>query len=419
LVTEAAMNVANRVDEILRDLATRRLAEFRPELGHALAGEAVDALLGRVDPAAVARPPMSAERDALVASLAKTYGDRLAIQVLPDDVTSLVNEAAKRLIELRVFRDRADLLTPPPSLLERASDAAGDVLGLGKPTLFSRIADHLVARHEHRLKERMKTLNWEIFDRAVGVTNWAALDELTRLGRDRKLAARDVATEELPGLRAELDKPFADRLLLWQKTKQDLVEEMSTVLQMPGWGNSFTQPIANRIEMLSTGVRLPVAVKVFGSKLDEIQRVSLEIAGVLRTVRGAADVFPDQITGKGYVEIRIDRKKAARYGINVGDVQDVIETAMGGPRLSGRREGAQEHPRLRPRDGRRCGTSRWHERRYERRDGPAPTLRRRHRPGPARPGAAGRRGRRAGGRGTVDDQERERPAPRLHPAPRS
>ena len=88
-----------------------------------------------------------------------------------------------------------------------------------------------------------------------------------------------MRSDEVQGLRAPLDKPFADRLLLWRKTKQELIEEMSTALQVPGWGNSFTQPIAARIEMLSTGVRMPVAVKVFGSKLEEIQRVSQEIAG--------------------------------------------------------------------------------------------------------------------------------------------
>ncbi|MHB1561408.1 MAG: efflux RND transporter permease subunit, partial [Isosphaeraceae bacterium] len=344
LINEAAMNVASRVDEILRDLSTRRLAEFQPELGRALVGEAVDDLLGRVEPAAVARKPTPAERDALVDSLAKTYGDRLAVQVLPDDVTSLVSEVARRLIGLGALRDRADLLAPAPSRLERAAEAAGDLLGLARPTLFGRIAEDLAAGSEHRLRERMKSLNWELFDRAVGATNWAALDEWATLGRDRKLAARDAAAGELPALRAALDRPFADRLLLWQKTKQDLVEEMSASLQMPGWGNSFTQPIANRIEMLSTGVRLPVAVKVFGSKLDEIQRVSQEVAGALRTVRGAADVFPDQITGKGYVEIRIDRRKAARYGINVGDVQDVVETAMGGRPVTQTVEGRERYP---------------------------------------------------------------------------
>ena len=344
MVSEAAMSVASTVDEVLRDLAARQLVEFRPELGRGLVGDAIDVLLSRVEPSVVARKPTSAERDALIESLAMTYGDRLAVQVLPDDVTQLVNNAAKRLIVLGVLRDRPDLLTPRPSLLDRATASVGDVLGFAEPTLFTRMAEHLDAGHAHRLKERMKSLNWEIFDRAVVVANWSAIEELLKPANDRKLAARDAAPEELPSVRAELDKPFADRLLLWPKSKTDIVEEMSTALQMPGWGNSFTQPIAARIEMLSTGVRLPVAVKVFGSNLDEIQRVGQEIAGVLRGVRGAADVFPDQIVGKGYVEIKIDRKKAARYGINVGDVQDVVEVAMGGRPLTLTVEGRQRYP---------------------------------------------------------------------------
>jgi Cu(I)/Ag(I) efflux system membrane protein CusA/SilA len=344
LINEAAMNVASQVDAILRDLAVRRLVEFRPELGRELIGEAIDSLLAKVEPRAVARRPTPSEREALIETLGKPYGDRLAVQVLPDDITGLVNEAAKRLIELGVLRDRPDLLTPPPSPLERAAEAAGEVLGLAKPTLSGRVAEHLAQSHEHRMKERMKSLNWEIFDRAVGAVDWAALEELTKLGADRKLTARDAGPEELPALRADLDKPFAERLLLWQKTKLDLRDEMDSALQIPGWGNSFTQPIANRIEMLSTGVRQPVAVKVFGSKLEDIQRVSQEIAAVLRGVRGAANVFPDQITGKGYVEIKIDRKKAARYGINVGDVQDVVETAMGGKPLTQTVEGRERYP---------------------------------------------------------------------------
>src|SRR5262249_36890597 len=153
-----------------------------------------------------------------------------------------------------------------------------------------------------------------LFEEAVGAANWSALEEWLRLGRDQHLIAHEARPEELQAVRAELDRPFAERLLLWRKSKQDLVEEMGTALQMPSWGHSFTQPIANRIQLLSTGVRMPVAVKVFGSKLDEIQHVSQEIAAVLRTVPGAADVFADQITGKGYVEIHIDGKKAARYG---------------------------------------------------------------------------------------------------------
>jgi copper/silver efflux system protein len=344
LASEASMDVATKVDETLRDLAARRLAEFRPELGQALVGQAIDALLGRVAPASLVRSPNATERTALIDSLAKTYGDRLAVQVLPDDVGELVREAARRLVEIGVLRDRSDLLSPTAPPLARVTEAAGEALGFTRQTLFTRIADHLLADHQHRLKERMKSLDWEVFDRAVGVATWTALDTLMRVARERAWIAREPKPDELQALRASMERPFADRLLLWKKTKAELIEEMSTSLQMPGWGNSFTQPIANRIEMLSTGVRLPVAVKVFGSKLDDIQRVGQEIAGVLRKIPGAADVFADQITGKGYVEIKIDRKKAARYGINVGDVQDVVEVAMGGRPLTMTVEGRERYP---------------------------------------------------------------------------
>ena len=332
IISEAAMTVAAEVDVVLRDLAVERLTEFRPELGRALVGEAIASLNGHLDPAAVVRKLTEPERDALIESLSKSHGERLAVQVLADDVNDVIRAAASRLVDLGVLRDRPDLLAPVPGPLDRASEFAGEMLGFARPTLFTRIADHLSVEHERRLEEKIKTLNWELFDSAVGAVNWAALGDLTKLARDRNIGGTAITPEGLQALRAELDKPFADRLLLWQKTKSDLVEEMSTALQMPGWGNSFTQPIAARIEMLSTGVRLPVAVKVFGANLATVQRVSQEIAAVVRGVRGAADVFADQIVGKGYVEIKIDRKKAARYGINVGDIQDVIEVALGARR---------------------------------------------------------------------------------------
>ena len=153
-----------------------------------------------------------------------------------------------------------------------------------------------------------------------------------------------IPTQSLQSVRAALEKPFADRLLLWQKTKNDLVAEMDSALQMPGWGNIFTQPIINRIEMLSTGVRSQIGVKVFGDELGKIQQVSQEVAAVLRTVPGAANVVPDQIVGKGYVEIKIDRKKAARYGVSVGDIQDVVEVAIGGKPVTMTVENRERYP---------------------------------------------------------------------------
>jgi Cu(I)/Ag(I) efflux system membrane protein CusA/SilA len=96
--------------------------------------------------------------------------------------------------------------------------------------------------------------------------------------------------------------------------------------------------------MLATGVRTMIGVKVFGNDLDAIQKVSDEVARVLKEVPGAADVFPDQIAGKGYVEIAVDRKKAARYGVNVGDVQDVVEVALGGKAITQTVEGRERFP---------------------------------------------------------------------------
>ncbi|HMB03953.1 MAG TPA: efflux RND transporter permease subunit, partial [Isosphaeraceae bacterium] len=247
LVNEATMTVTTRVDEALRALAVLRLAEFRPELGRALVGEAIDALLGRVEPSAIARMPGAAERGSLIEALAKVYGDRLALEPLPDDAAALVRDAARRLVALGVLRDRPSLLNPAPRPLERAAEVAEDLLGRPRPTLLGRIADHLAAEHLRRLEARTKQLDWELFDRAVGAATWMALDALTKLGAQRELTRREPTPDELRSLRAGLEKPFADALLLWKKTKGDLVEEMSTALQMPGWGNSFTQPIANRI----------------------------------------------------------------------------------------------------------------------------------------------------------------------------
>ena len=93
---------------------------------------------------------------------------------------------------------------------------------------------------------------------------------------------------------------------------------MDSVVRMPGWANIWTQPIINRIDMLATGVRTMIGVKVFGNDLDKIQEVSEQVAEVLKQIPGAVDVFPDQSRGKGYLEIKIDRDRAARYGVKVG-----------------------------------------------------------------------------------------------------
>ena len=135
-------------------------------------------------------------------------------------------------------------------------------------------------------------------------------------------------------LRAQLDPAFSDRVFFRPRQsgpKGDLVDdEMGRVLQVPGWSNIFTQPIINRIEMLSTGVRTDIGVKVFGPDLDTIVAVGKRIEVALKPISGARDVIANQIMGKGYLEIDIDREAAARYGISVEDIQNEIEVALAG-----------------------------------------------------------------------------------------
>lgn len=127
-------------------------------------------------------------------------------------------------------------------------------------------------------------------------------------------------------------------------TKDDILQRLDEKLRMPGVTNIWTQPIRNRIDMLSTGIRTQVGVKVFGADLATIEQKSVEIERVLHEVRGAVDLYAERITGAPYLEIQVDRTAAARYGITVGDVQDVIETAIGGRNLTTTIEGRQRFP---------------------------------------------------------------------------
>jgi len=90
----------------------------------------------------------------------------------------------------------------------------------------------------------------------------------------------------------------SDNLFLWRKSKDDLLKEVDSVVRMPGWANIWTQPIINRIDMLATGVRTMIGVKVFGNDLDKIQEVSEQVAEVLKQIPGAVDVFPTKAEAK-------------------------------------------------------------------------------------------------------------------------
>ena len=127
-------------------------------------------------------------------------------------------------------------------------------------------------------------------------------------------------------------------------TKETILQRLDEKLRMPGVTNIWTQPIRNRIDMLSTGIRTQVGVKIFGSDLATIEQKAEEIERVLHQVPGAVDLYAERIAGAPYLEIETNREAAARYGINVGEVQDVIETAIGGKNLTTVIDGRQRLP---------------------------------------------------------------------------
>ncbi|MDX2147957.1 MAG: efflux RND transporter permease subunit [Planctomycetota bacterium] len=127
-------------------------------------------------------------------------------------------------------------------------------------------------------------------------------------------------------------------------TKQEILAELQEKTAIPGVLPTWLQPIQTRLVMLQTGFRAMMGVKIYGSDLREIEKVGLQIEQLLREVPGATDIVADRIVGKPYIQIEIDRDRIARYGVNIRDVQDVIEVALGGMNLMESVEGRERYP---------------------------------------------------------------------------
>jgi Cu(I)/Ag(I) efflux system membrane protein CusA/SilA len=132
----------------------------------------------------------------------------------------------------------------------------------------------------------------------------------------------------------------------WRKgmTTEKLIEEMDAALRLPGMGNVFVQPIRNRIDMLATGIKSPVGIKISGPDLAEIERLGARIEAVVKTVPGTTSAFSERVAGGRYIEVRPDRIAAARYGLSIDDVQRVVSVAVGGENVSETVEGLARFP---------------------------------------------------------------------------
>ncbi len=362
LINDATQKAIERFDETMRELALRRYIEFEAALEPQLTRLAVDETMRFVrkgTPVKFGSPELEAQQvGALSERLTPEFGLWLSRQPALEDTTRISQEIIAALKAAGAVPAVADALQLVQSPLWEAASITGEFLGAERATLAGALLATVERERSRLWHEHVREVNWELFDRGVETFTWYALEEIVRTAKGSSLLAASVRGDEAKRfadeslqvqlgkaadlsalqpfhtLRETLEEPMRKRVFFWPRTtgpKGDLVDdEMSRVLQVPGWSNIFTQPIINRIEMLSTGVRTDIGVKVFGPDLETIDRVCKQVEAALKPINGARDTIAAPIMGKGYIDIQIKREEAARYGISVEDVQNEIETALAG-----------------------------------------------------------------------------------------
>ena len=320
---------------------------------------------------ALLREVSAADHQAMVEAILP-HVSLLVESMRQEEVDAMLSTLRKSLVSRGIATDRDDLLLDPPHFIHDNLKFFKQAAGLAVATPAERLFTQLEAQREKLWEARTKTLNWELFDYGVTLANNLLIDGILRSSKGTVFESSSSAPSSAPAAAGKLGnqttKPISDagvpasitdalntdlhkRLFLWQKSKDDVLKEMDSELQMPGWGNAWTQPIINRVNMLATGVRTQIGVKVFGptgkpleASIADVQRVSEEIAAKLRKVRGAVDVVPDQAVGKRYVEIRVDQEKARYYGVNMAELAQAIEVAIGGSKVTATVEGREGFP---------------------------------------------------------------------------
>ena len=367
LVNNATQKSIERFDETLRELALLRYSEFEQELGNHLVRFVLEDCIqkwrtsGTLLENATQKIPMAE----LTAEFNSRFGKSLSDSPVLEDVSELVHQFAHRLNKDDFLEDTVSALEVHNSTVASMWLSLKEAFGAKRPTFVSALLHRTVKERLRLWRERVKILNWEFFDYGSEAFVSYSLEEIVLAGKRSDLlkeishASESIAfadaslqsqlqphanssatnlfsdgSSPFVAMRDEMTKTFRNSTFLWHRKtgpKGDLVDdEMGRSLQVPGWSNIFTQPIINRIEMLSTGVRTDIGVKVFGPDLETIEGVCKEIEAVLKPINGSRDVVAAPIMGKGYLQIDIDRKAAARFGISVENIQNEIEVAIAG-----------------------------------------------------------------------------------------
>ena len=160
-----------------------------------------------------------------------------------------------------------------------------------------------------------------------------------------KIGRADTATDPAPLTMIETTimlKPEKE----WPKgmTVEKLTDELNSAIQIPGLTNAWTMPIKTRIDMLSTGIKTPVGIKLSGPDLKVLEELGKEVESVIRKVPGTLSAYAERVMGGNYLDFEIDRDAIARYGLTVGDVEDVIQSAVGGMNITTTVEGLERYP---------------------------------------------------------------------------
>ncbi len=160
-----------------------------------------------------------------------------------------------------------------------------------------------------------------------------------------KIGRADTATDPAPLTMIETIVSLRDQST-WPEGKrvEDIIRELDAMVQFPGVTNAWTMPIKTRIDMLATGIKTPIGIKLLGEDLEVLSALGEEIESVLAPLPGTASVYSERVVGGNYVDIRIRRGEAARYGLNVADVQEVISSAIGGMNVTETVEGLERYP---------------------------------------------------------------------------
>ncbi|HEX4070072.1 MAG TPA: efflux RND transporter permease subunit [Planctomycetaceae bacterium] len=374
LVNEATQRALETFDREMRELALKRYQQFEQRLSVRITRFAIEDFLRMERLAGRLKWPEEKEPsdqqaaepkhiDELTDRFAGDHGRWLALNPTREEVGRLIQRVAHDLNEQGALDDLVGAMELKEQGFARLWTLAVETFGGEHKPLTEKLLKRIERQRLGFWRDAVARIDWELFDRGVESYCRHALEELARAAQVQSLLARNDVGQKLAklaespasesplfGVRKnghlpfrdseiadflrQVEKPFKERVLFWPRQagpKGDLVDdEMGRVLQVPGWSNIFTQPIINRIEMLSTGVRTDIGVKVFGPDLETIDGVSKAIGAALKPLVGARDVVAAPIMGKGYLQIDINRENAARYGISVEDVQNEIEMALGG-----------------------------------------------------------------------------------------